>query len=157
MSRYFEVLTPPGAAYTIGTHKLAAGASGYFNGQVATLDNASGELVKYSGTGNVAGLFYEQGNLLEEMRQRLNLAAHSLDVLAGKPVGVIVGDFIATVSGNYFATAPTAPNTLIYANTDGQYTTDGTGGKPKIGVFLGTNTTNQGRTTVYLVRFHIVP
>lgn len=156
MSRYFEVLTPPGAAYTIGTHKLVANASSYFNGQVATL-NASGELVKYSGTGNVVGLFHEQGNLLEEMRQRLNLAAHSLDALAGKHVGVIVGDFIAAVSSNYFATAPTVPNTPIYANTDGQYTTDGTGGKPKIGVFLGTNTTNQGKTTVYLVRFHIVP
>lgn len=151
MARYFQVVTPE--PLVIGTIKLTASASSYYNGQVAALTNASGtpNLVK-SGTGyTTLGLFYNYNGSADEMTDLLNLSDEQrIDHMAGKYVGVVTGQFEAHLSADYFNAAPTV-NAPIYDAEDGTLTTVATGHNA-VGVCLGTSTS--GDATVYRVLFN---
>lgn len=153
MARYFQVLSP--RPQIEGNYILDADASGnFYNGQCAALQNNSGvtEWIKPNGTAPAFGLFYDQGLLVEELYDRVGLADEQLiDMLKGSYVGVVTGDFTASMSVDYFNAGPT-PGALIYDAEDGTLTTVSTG-HAQVGVCLGTNTV-EGSTTVYEIRFH---
>lgn len=140
--------------YTVLGHaKLASPASGFYKGTVVALDTVGGEptVIKANGVKPAIGLLYDHGSLADVIHERLNLAdPNSLDYMAGRYVGVVVGNFEASLSAEYF-TAPPTINAPVYDNEDGLLTSTGTG-KQQVGYVLGTNTSNE--TTVYRVLFH---
>lgn len=148
MARYFQVTSPSPQRLVVGEYIMASSVTAVYNGHLAGLSTEGGApaWIKTNGTVPASGMFYEHMNLLEEMVDRLDLNdEQAIDLMAGKRVGVISGQFRALLNADYFNTAPSV-GAKLYDAEDGTITTVASNHE-LIGYCLGTQVS--GDTTLY--------